>query len=624
MLSPRNIQTIATALAVALAFHLVVGAADAAFYVWAVGHAPNPLMAPGYLLSYGGAGICSGLLAGLAAVLTGGGAPRAAGFAAGLSSALTTLALVFFRWLPDHISIGTPVGLAAALAALLIAGVFALLCARWIPRSIPARTLLWAGLGCGVLTTLFLGRPAPLGSFTESPPSQLEDKPDILLLVLDTLRADRLAAYGNRDALDPNLEKLAAASVTFSHSLSVSNHTPPPHASLLTGLYPARHGVNDAQRRFSRANTTIAELLSDAGWATFAVVANFQLQAHMGWDQGFQVYNDQLISRDLATAWVQRTPVAALATKMGLPIARWLVSTATAAGLTPPASAERVVDLSLETIDAVGDRPYFGFLNLMEPHFPYLPPGVEVEGGARQTNRELRQILGTGFRVEGGIDEGLLKRIRTLYDGEVRALDQEVGRLLQGLEERGRLERTLIVVTSDHGEHLGEHGYMLHAYTLNKAVVDVPLLIHPPGAWSGARRGVADHRPVCSVDVAATVLDAAGIEAPTQGRSLLPVLRAESRILPEEQAVAQWYSRRVIAWDQYRAYFKGGTLTRVSHADDDLKDLSEDQPELAADAWRRYALWEADNSAGVATMDTTSEGSAQDMAKRLRALGYLE
>lgn len=273
--------------------------------------------------------------------------------------------------------------------------------------------------------------------------------PSVLLVSIDTLRADHVGAYGARPDATPTLDALASEGLRFETAIASAPLTLPSHASLLTGLHPPHHGIrNNGSARLSEARTTLAERFSAAGWDTAAVVGAAVLAGRYGLDQGFDRYDDRAFGgRASETGFAERR-------------------------------AEAVSDAAIDWL-AERDRPFFLWLHYYDPHGDYRPPPP--------------------------FDRRFADRP---YLGEIAYVDAQLGRVVEVLRARGALEHTLVVVTADHGESLGEHGEAGHAYTLYDAALRVPLIVRGPGVPGGTvRRGV-----VSTVDVAPSVLAAAGLD----------------------------------------------------------------------------------------------------------------
>ncbi|MGH7150835.1 MAG: sulfatase, partial [Planctomycetota bacterium] len=278
---------------------------------------------------------------------------------------------------------------------------------------------------------------------------------NLLLVTVDTLRADRLGFSGHPRARTPVLDDLAGRGVRFETALASAPVTLPSHATILTGLDPPHHGVRDnGLFALGGDQVTLAEILAGAGYETAAVVAAFVLDARYGLAQGFATYDDRMVPLEGASAAIAQRP------------------------------ANQVTDAALAWLDRRTDTgPFFLWVHYFDPHMPYEPP--PPFGGATPEDR---------------------------YDGEIAFVDAELGRLLRGLDGRGLGERTLLVFTSDHGEGLGEHGERTHSLLLYDSTMLVPLLFVPPGERGRGR--VFDDRAAGGIDVLPTALDLLGLPVP--------------------------------------------------------------------------------------------------------------
>ncbi len=316
---------------------------------------------------------------------------------------------------------------------------------------------------------------------------------NILLITLDTTRADRIGSYGYEAAETPRLDALASEGVLFEHAVTPTAFTLPSHASIMTGLYPPFHGVRlNGGVALADVQTTLAERLAGAGYRSGAVVAAFVVDQRWGLDQGFESYDD-----DFEMAPDQKLDLA---------------------GVQRP--GDRVVDIGLEWLEQSDERPFFAWLHFYDPHKPYDPP---------EPYRS---------RFEGSGKSGL-------YDGEIAFTDSQVGRLLDWLDERGLAENTIVVVVGDHGESLGDHGEKEHGYFIYDATVRVPLIVRVPGA---DLEGVRVPAQVRTIDVLPTILDLVGVEAPDplHGESLVSLM-----VDPEAIGPAHAYSESMSVHLQY-------------------------------------------------------------------------
>ena len=322
---------------------------------------------------------------------------------------------------------------------------------RWRPR-------LWAALITVLLVFGCRSEPAP--------------RPNVLLVVLDTVRADHLSTYGYERETSPNLTRLAAGGVRFDHVVSTAPWTVPSHASLMTGQVPAVHGANHESWLLSTDAVTLSERFKAEGWRTGGFSANPFVGRPTRLDQGFDVF--------------QRIR----------------------------GKGEGVSEAALNFI-AAGPEPWFVFLNYMEAHMPYTAvPSDEIrryspEDGASLRKLVLQQQLAK-FRYECGLEKPPPEKIEQLvaaYDGAITHLDALLGELFDALQDYRA--RTLIVVLSDHGELLGEHGRIEHQFSLLEPLLRIPLILSLPGRLPG---GQVIEAPISLVDVHGMILRAAGLE----------------------------------------------------------------------------------------------------------------
>ena len=329
---------------------------------------------------------------------------------------------------------------------------------------------------------LAFGVLAPRGEAARGGPPP-DGSPNVLLVTIDTLRADRVGAYGARSPATPILDRLAADGVLFEEATVEVPLTRPSHASILTGKHPFQHGIRD---NFSfpldAGHLTLAEALRARGYATGGFVAAFMLNRQSGLDHGFDAFDD-----DFGRAGDASTLLAEHQRNAG--------------------EVERRAGPWIERA-AAGARPFFAWVHFYDPHSPYTPPPPYA---ARYATRP--------------------------YDGEVAYTDEILGRLLARLDRLGIRERTLVVVTSDHGEGLGEHGEAEHGFFVYDTTVRVPLIMRWPGMFAGGSRTRVLAR---SIDLMPTILDlvagGSAVKGALPGRSLVYALRAPDS--PDTDGVA--------------------------------------------------------------------------------------
>ncbi len=357
--------------------------------------------------------------------------------------------------------------------------------------------------------------------------------PDVVLISVDTLRADRLGAYGSPLALTPEIDRLAAEGFVFERALAASPWTVPSMASALTGLPTIRHGAGlrlGSGQTFLRSPlradvVTLTERLAAAGYRTRAVVANGFLSPSLGMARGFDEF-DMPFSRASGSIWVRNIPLARFVLAL-YPVERWA-----------DYRASGVTDRGLEILREEGPEPLFLWLHYIDPHTPFLAdPGEldleawDVEFHQRQPEvREDGTVVGDFFagtsNVRGGtlwLDSTDRERIVEYYDRAVAYVDRELGRLFAALREPGRSRPVLVAFTADHGEELWDHGHFEHGHDYYREVTRIPLILWGPDRIREGRDG---DEPVGLVDLAPTLLELCGLEAPAagspdEGRSLV-------------------------------------------------------------------------------------------------------
>jgi len=308
------------------------------------------------------------------------------------------------------------------------------------------------------------GEPVVLGEAAGEPPN-------VLVLLLDTLRADRLGCYGNERGLTPNLDALAARGLRFADATSAASWTLPAHASLFTSTYVSQHGVWRDQV-LPAGLPTLAEVLRDAGYRTGAFTEGGYLDTAHGFARGHSHYDSRI--RDCEQTFARA--------------AEWIEERRT---------------------------PWYAFVHTYQVHSPHDPPPAQRERFVRSYAGDLPESVQTPDyqwgRKSPPPSEADARYVEDLYDAEVAYLDKRIGAFLARLEDAGALEDTLILVTSDHGEEFFEHGASNHGHSLYQEQLHVPLLLAWPGHVEGGR--VAKH-PVHAVDVAPTLAQAAGAPIP--------------------------------------------------------------------------------------------------------------
>ncbi|MCB9477216.1 MAG: sulfatase [Deltaproteobacteria bacterium] len=310
--------------------------------------------------------------------------------------------------------------------------------------------------------------------------------PNVLLISIDTLRADALGAYGRTPSFTPNIDALAAEGVVFANARSNAPWTLPSHASLFTGLVPTRHRAIDDRVPINSDAPMLTEELKAAGYRTAAFVTHYYVGKDYGFGRGFDEFQ-----------------------------------------LTEDAPADQITDQAAAWLrDKAKGGPFFLFVHYFDPHTPYTPPKSIRDKHLRegtQLQGDTADVLAIVHKKDPKNYDRNLAGLRALYDGEVEYVDQAVGRLLGRLDEKQR-ENTIVVLVSDHGEEFMEHGLMEHGFTLYDEQLRVPMIMRWPGV---VPKGKAVGAAVSLVDVMPTILELAGRPVPSEisGGSVVPLMR---------------------------------------------------------------------------------------------------
>lgn len=338
-------------------------------------------------------------------------------------------------------------------------------------------------------------------------------KTNVILISLDTLRADHLGCYGYEKNTSPNIDAFAKSAVLFERCMAPASWTTPSHATVFTGLPSSAHRAGGLMHRRLRPSfTTLAEVFRDEGYLTAAYTEGIAMSGELGFDQGFDTYGD---------------------------------------GYGPglkPGSAEKTFTKGLDWLDRHGDHPFFLYLHTYEIHAPYqapepfhsrfaegVPPGVIPEAG--------------GVAIE---------KARDAYDAEIAYTDDALGKLFDALQERGLLESSLVVIFSDHGEEFGEHGGITHARTVFQEQLHVPLIVRMPGATPPTGRV---SQLVGLGDIFATILNGADVDhpIPSTSHNLIPLMHGQTGAYARDMVTSTLLYRKerkffVAAQDESRKY----------------------------------------------------------------------
>jgi len=406
------------------------------------------------------------------------------------------------------------------------------------------------------------------GAWAADPP------PNVVLITIDTLRADHLGCYGYKAIKTPHLDALANEGVRFEHAFTPVPITLPAHTALLTGTYPPTNGMHDfSGNKLGEQPATWASLLRRAGYGTGAVVGSAVLDSRFGLNRGFDFYYDHFDFNRLLETNIDE--------------------------MERPGNV--VLDQALAWLDKNGAKRFFLWVHLYDAHYPYRPPAP--------------------FSAQYKSN---------LYDGEIAFVDSQVGRLLAALKRKNLYQRTLIVVVGDHGEGLGEHGEKTHGFFIYNSTLHVPMIFKLPGAVGhSAPRVVADE--VSLVDVLPTVLQAVALETPrsVQGRSLLPLLRGKQVEDASDLYAETFLPRLHFDWSELRGLQAGGyhfiaaptpELYDLSKDPSELRNLFESKPAVAEEMQGKLSATIRKYTPNVEMSEKTPLDPA--LMERLKSLGY--
>jgi choline-sulfatase len=423
----------------------------------------------------------------------------------------------------------------------------------------------------GVILTLTTGCRSHGSESSVAAPSS---RPNVLLVTIDTLRADHLGSYGYHEASTQTIDGLARRGVRFETAVAHAPLTGPSHASILTGQTPLGHGFrNNSGFILAPEVKTVAQDFRNAGYHTAGFVSGFPLDRRFGFDRGFEIYDDHLPrgTDRRRTPYVERFADATTDA-----VLRWLATVS-------PQPARQSV-------------PWFLWVHYYDPHAPYEPPASDLADRYRQSP----------------------------YDGEIAFVDRQLGRLLQTLDASGETSRTIVLVTADHGESLGEHGEGTHGIFLYDATLRVPWIIAGPQIAAGR----VSQTIARSIDVLPTLLDYAGLpqRKDVDGRSLRRA--ADGEQMSDAPAYAEsLYSELELGWAPLHAWRTAGfKFIKAPHPE--LYDLQDDPSEKTNRAAAQGArVNDLSSQLEVALRQSTPSVPPQpvdaETADRLRALGYV-
>jgi arylsulfatase A-like enzyme len=435
---------------------------------------------------------------------------------------------------------------------------------------------------------------------------------NVLLLTVDALRPDHMSSYGYQRYTTPAIDAMATRGVVFDQAYTYWPKTRGSFAAMFTSLYASQHGLTVRDRDLPDFNQTLAEILQEAGYRTAAAIDNGNLDASLGFSQGFDVYEQ---------AWLKAESEAD--------------------------RTEHITEFAVNFLkDETDSRPFFLWIHYVNPHAPYDPPQELLEeyrsDGLIPRGRELNPVVG----YHGGINRNLyvegenhLGDYYDRYDAEIRFADGHIGRVLEALEASRHKGKTLVVFTSDHGESLGEHDYYFdHGFDLFNPCLRIPLILYFPGIVPEGGRNQA---AATTLDIFPTILDLAHVSFPPelQGTSLVPLLNKSKDKLHDKllfqndqhQMALSNGRLKLIAYprseEQERRYELYDTWQDPSELEDRYSDSESKVEPFRAELERlrtRTVAWQQETTRRrMGAPAKTDDQLSEETLKNLEALGYV-
>jgi arylsulfatase A-like enzyme len=450
---------------------------------------------------------------------------------------------------------------------------------------------------------------------TDSSPSG----PPVVWITIDTLRADHLPIHGYDLVMTPVLEAFARSATVYRNCIAQAPETSQSVPSMLSGTTPFRHSGVTEGRPLSEDVVLLPEVLGELGYRTIALSANPWVSRTYGLGQGFDefyLYNtdDELFLYDIMKVMVRLVPWQTYSLRELLPNSAYV-------------PARELIDDSIEILRTLDrSRPFFLFLQPLDPHGPYQPPSAYLRGPGREFGQKDYVSF---YDLEAGrtVTQSQLEAIVARYDAEIDYTDAQLGRLFEALRELDLFDPALIVVTSDHGEHFYERGLWRHGTSMYQPLLHVPLLVKQPGQ----RRGDVVQRPVATIDIFPSILGALGRDCATcDGQPLSEAAANDDRVLlaylmntpgtrPKLQAVIAG------GWKLIRTHSGDGQVTEeLFHLDADPReqhDLAASRPEIVDELSLLLERYESTAEAHAPAEEFVPDPTETE---RLRTLGYVE
>lgn len=500
-------------------------------------------------------------------------------------------------------------------------------------------------------------------SIFKEPVGELKDRPNVILITMDTTRADHLSCYGYERKTSPNLDNFSREGVLFKNAYSASPWTLPSHASIFTGMYPTRHGahynadsiqiahfLSESQKgkkfdleklhlnsisQLSQESNTLAEILSERGYRTAGIIGGPYCRSVFGIAQGFDYYNENLFNVGRQVRFFLIYRVADLFLSLNDFFARY--------GYTDKRIGSEINKAVFGWIEKNHQQPFFLFINYFDSHFPYLPPpsyseffgkinedvivNRNPEGDLSYVRAEWDIILSVIYRSHQLTPEEK-EFLISQYDGEIRYIDHCLGLLFEKLKALKVYDNSLIIITSDHGESFGEHGLVLHLPALYEELLRVPLIIKYP---SSSQRCRVVERQVSLVDLLPTVLSSLNYPIPpgidgevlkdsdhpiiAESYTSLAYMKFEKRLLRNLKAIYQEKEKYIWASDSLHELYD---LEKDPSEEENLIRKFQPKAEIMGKRLKQWLTSFEPPKAGGERMNIS-----KSTKEELRALGYI-
>lgn len=421
---------------------------------------------------------------------------------------------------------------------------------------------------------------------------KLLSKPNVILISVDALRADHLSCYGYQRDTTPNIDRLASEGVLFSQAISQGIGTLESHMSMLTSLYPHTHGLNHARQTLDDSKVTLAEILKDNGYFTVAFTGGSYMDARYGFSQGFDIYDDS------------------------------------------GGGIEKQIPRIFNALEKNRNKRFFIFIHTYDVHAPYNPPEpydklyTLPQSNFNPSVENLRAVIDK----KATLTDDDLRRIIALYDGGIRYVDEHIGRLLKKLDELGLSDKTLIIITADHGEEFMEHGSLMHEWQLYDELIHVPFIMR---FKEKIGKGQIIRNQVQSIDIMPTVLDILGISLnkEAEGTNLVPLINGvESINRAAYTECLGWPGFGINLYSIRTERFKFiYTISKAKGPSVELYNLKNDPGETMNLAFKKPQLAEKlkkhlfDHIGSAEELFREGNGQIdEELRKRLKSLGYLQ